>query len=232
MVKATTMKLTCTECGREFEGADTGPGGVKARLSRHLKAHERKANKDADAPPQTAEPPSIQRVIVDSVKSIQSPVAGPPTTDELKRALGKTVHGASVLAAIAQVETDPGPLTQEREDAIIDMLSLTPADAQTVVAPIAKIFHKTSLNAKYGRTVVENIDVLDSVAILFTMMRHWKTYRNERQQRAQALNPPEPQQLSPVVALAPERQGVDPVAISGKVLSYSDLHPDTREGMQ
>jgi hypothetical protein len=117
----------------------------------------------------------------------------PPTADELSRALGKGLGIASITVASYAVETDAnipdGPAGEAERQNLVAYLSLKPRDAQDVMKPFAKAIAGTGVNVRYGRAIVENVDVVSGLGEVVKLALHWRRYFRERN-RLQAAKQP------------------------------------------
>ena len=207
------VDVTCDECGRTFSGPENGRGNASGKLKRHMYTHKNVPPDDTKA-----DPPSLRRVIVDAFEPEKTGSEKPPTANEWEGALAKAFSGVSIVAAYSMIEKDPRALTPENEDTLIDYLSVSETDARSLSAPFGRMVHKTKINAKYGRAVVDNIGIIDGMAVVVTLLRHWRTYRRDikimtAQIEQQANAPAHPESNNGVA------RGIDPRALKGEVIT-------------
>jgi hypothetical protein len=116
---------------------------------------------------------------------------GKPSADALSRALGRGVGMTTMAVASYYVETDETiPHTPEGErqrDNLVDELSLTPRAAEELMSPIGRALAPTKLNERYGRTLVENIDVVGAIDELALLVLRWRRAFRERRYREQVM---------------------------------------------
>lgn len=181
------IEKPCDEPGCTFVaiGPSAGRGSASFLLGSHkYRAHQIAGGKRKGAP---SEEDHQRRPILSAVRDVAADIGGkgPPSADDLTKALGRGVGLATVGVASYAVETDPtipeGPEGEARRDALVDELSLSPKGAQELMAPIARMMAPTRINKRYGRTIVENVDAVGAVAELVTLGLHWRRYfRNRR----------------------------------------------------
>lgn len=169
------MTLTCPECLQVFDGPESGRGNVHLRLQYHT------SRKHPDGgPPQASDEPGSARRIISTARAEFGTAKRPPTEAEWEKSLGRALSEVTVFGAYMSIEHDPRELSEQQEEALVEYLSLSPPEGREVAAPIGRIIARTPLNRKYGRTVVDNLDLVNSVATIATLMRHWSSYRRER----------------------------------------------------
>lgn len=171
-------EITCPECGQSF-------GGSVARLN--LGKHRKKEHPESWQPSAAGKASARRHSAVVEVVSEMAEEAGKgrakgaPTEDQLTRAFGRGLGMVSIAVASYAVETDPRqPMTPDQEEQLTDYLALSPEGARDLMAPIGRMFHRTSLNRRYGRQIVDNVDVVSSVAELATFALRWRRYFRER----------------------------------------------------
>jgi hypothetical protein len=190
----------CPECGKEFTGKARGPGNVAMKIGGHRyrehgyrnpdakKSHKKKRTTDDDATP-------VLAVVHDMADEIGKGKR-PPTADELAGALGKGLSVASVAVASYFAETDPtiavGIEGDKDRDDLVDYLSLPPAHARNVMSPVGRLIATTPLNKRYGRTIVENVDVVESIGEVGKLVLHWRRYMHLRSEAVAGQRPAQP----------------------------------------
>jgi hypothetical protein len=102
---------------------------------------------------------------------------GPPASEELTKALARGIGTLSMAAAIYAVETDRRLDTDELKEQNVNYLSLTPRAAHDLAEPLGSALYRSPLNKKYGRAIVDNIDVIGSLAELTIITLHWPVLR-------------------------------------------------------
>jgi hypothetical protein len=137
-----------------------------------------------------------ERPVVATVRDIAEGVRGRgvPSADQLTNAFGRGLGLTSVAVASWAVETDPnipdGQAGEALRDHLVDELSLTHKAAEDVMRPLAKAFADTNLNKKHGRAIVENVDVVASLAELAKLGLSWRRYFRGRAAFGQPAGPP------------------------------------------
>lgn len=228
---ADTIELVCEECGATVSGPPRGRNSAAWALGRHRyakhrtrgtseKANRRRANAPDDA--DYAARPTLS-IIRDAAAEVGAR-KGVPTATDLTKGLGRGLGLTSVAVASWLVESDPAITDDKMTDAMIDYLSLDERAAGDIMRPIGNAVAPTRLNRKYGRAVVDNVDVIASVAELGTLAMHWRRYLRLRAgQPAGAGQPDGP----PVPAPAgPPPAGVQPTTPgprAGVVMTSDDV---------
>jgi hypothetical protein len=198
MAEPEIVTTPCPECGKEFTGPATGRGSVLFKIGGHrarehnyrnpgAKSHKKKSPRVTD---DNATP--ILAVVHDMADEMGKGKRA-PSADELAAALGKGLSVASVAVASYFAETDPtisdGPEGDKDRDDLVDYLSLPPAHARNVMSPVGRLIATTPLNKRYGRTIVENVDVVESIGEVGKLVMHWRRYMRLRNEATQARNP-------------------------------------------
>lgn len=198
--------VTCPECGDVISHVDAKV------LPRMLGLHRKRAHGIAGSspkkrprggrPPIREEQPAPVRVAKAMAEEISPTATTAPSVADLTKALARGIGTLSTLGAAYAAETDPTISTEEDRDAVTDYLSLSPDAAKEIAYPFARVFGRTKLNKRYGRTVVDNIDVVSAGAELVQYAVRWRRYLGERRRR-QGLTPPAPEPRGEVVRSAP-----------------------------
>lgn len=173
----------CPECGAELP---TKRGlGTHRSLKHGIAGKNRKAHERAGHPDETPGEHQV-RSVVENIKAMADEAgagkvtARPPDAEELTRAFGRGIYTVSAAAASYAVETDRRLHTDELKEQYVTYLSLTPLSAHEIAEPLGRAFHRSPLNKKYGRAVVDNVDVVGSFAELAILFMHWRRYFAER----------------------------------------------------
>lgn len=184
----------------------------------HLyRAHKIGGSKRKGAP---TEEDHQRRPISAALKDIAADVDGKgvPTAAALSKAIGRGVGMTTMAVASYYVETDETiPFTPDGErqrDHLVDELSLTPRAAEELVSPIGRALAPTKLNKRYGRTLVENVDVIGAVDELALLVLRWRRAFRERRYREQqmGLRPIDVEPVSVTPAPAPAGPPAPPMA--------------------
>lgn len=187
------------DCDYVAKGPKVGGGNAALKLGNHRRiAHgyksdnpdavRRRNKKGATGAARDNEPIALS-IVKDAAGEISSKKTGAPSIDELDRALARMVGTGSVLAASYAAETDPTVQTEADRDAIVDYLSLAPEAAREVAYPFARILGKSSLNKRYGRALVDNVDAVSATAELVQLAVRWRRYMRTRELRVAQLAP-------------------------------------------
>lgn len=205
--KRETVTVSCPTCGEDFTGPQGGKGSANWMLGKHKYAKHRDAAKPrgkgsrAKAGSPTADELEA-RPVVSLLRAAASEVSGSgsPSGDALAKAGGRALQLVSGAVSSFVVETDPYIADEAEREAIWEALTIDVDTANNVMAPVGKMLAGTSLNAKYGRGVVDNVDVLGSVLELTQLGMRWRRYLSTRSQHAAALagqHTPAPAPLAP-----------------------------------
>lgn len=210
MAEAAEVTLTCPDCDFSVTGMNMGPGSAPFKLGIHKSRQHGYGKRPGRSPAQRAaraadESTSVVSVIRDAASEVSDKTDKPPTVDELGKALGRLFYTGSVAEASYLVETDPTipPGDEASRDALHKYLSLTPNDARDLAYPFARVFGRSKLNARFGRTLVDNIDVASSVAVVVELGVHHRRYLRERRRRIAALEGGAPLVLPPSAGPGP-----------------------------
>jgi hypothetical protein len=171
----TDEPLICPECSAEF------PSPLKLGYHRRVAHGVQGKGKNR----RKSEP---RPVLVEALKGMADEAAagsgrkGPPASEELTKALARGIGTLSMAAAIYAVETDRRLDTDELKEQNVNYLSLTPRAAHDLAEPLGSALYRSPLNKKYGRAIVDNIDVIGSLAELTIITLHWRRYFAERRE--------------------------------------------------
>lgn len=190
------VTLTCSTCDETVTGAAKGRNSASWKLGTHR--YVKHGLRGTGAPPRakrgapTAEEIG-ERPALGVVRDIAAQIGDGkrvPTADDLTRGLGRGLGLTTVAAASYAAESDPnipeGPEGEALRDQLVDYLSLTDKAARDVMAPFGRAFAPTKLNKKYGRAVVDHVDLIASGSELVTMGMHWRRYWRRRNTAAAA----------------------------------------------
>lgn len=174
----------CPECTREFTASTEL--AAKGSLGRHRKSAHGPGGIGSSS--KSGRPPARddQAVPIKVLKGVADEIPdrkGSPTEKDLTKAFARGIGTISVLAASFAAETDPTIQTEEDRDAVTDYLSLAPEAATEIAYPFAKAFGKSRLNKRYGRALVDNIDLVSAGAEIVNYAVRWRRYMGERRRR-------------------------------------------------
>jgi hypothetical protein len=189
VVDEPTIEKACPLCGEVVTGPEFGRGNVNAQLALHKgRKHRKKGspNKASSRPEPPKDAPAAITVLRDAANEIGDSTK-PPSQEELRRALARFFGTTSVAAASYMVETDP-TLAEHEKDGVADYLSLPPEDANEIAYPLARSLYRTTLNKRYGRTVVDNLDTAGALTALVMTGVRWRRYLRERERRMRIMN--------------------------------------------
>lgn len=202
------VTIVCSHCGHESTGNARGRGSAAWKHGTHLKAkHGIAGTKNARR--KTLEEPTEQdfaeRPVISTMQSMAAAAGkrkGAPSAGDISAALGRGVAIGSMAWATYMAETDPRiPNTPEGDalrDGLAAHLALPQKAAADVVAPIGKALAPTPINTRYGRALVDNVDILASFAELG---KHLIVVKHYLRDRAEAFAP-----SAPVLQLVPQQQ--------------------------
>lgn len=231
--------LTCEQCGQAITGKAKGAGSAAWKLGTHMRVKhgvQGRGRKKRGTPSEAEhEAHPVLSAAREAAADIGIGKKGTPTAEELAAGLGKGLHIATMSAATWAATTDPTIDHSAEGDAfrnlIIDDLTLDMEAAKGVMTPIGRVFSGTRINKRYGRGVVDNVDVLGSLFDLAMLMREWRAYFDMRASRIATI-----QAANPHLAMAPAPSAVDtagpathqgaewvPGPSEGRVLSAEDI---------
>lgn len=234
------LPFECPECGQGFKS--------RFLLGGHrYNAHKVKGTGAGKRGPSTRRMRStVVEIGRDMARDAGAGRPGVPSAEQLTAAFARGLGTITYAGASFAVETDRNLPTDELKEGMINYLSLSPADAREACEPLGRAFAKTGLNRRYGRAVVDNVDVAGSVAVLITMGLHWRRYLNERRRieqgpaatpMAPVVPPPQPQAATPMevpeplVPVAPNgAAGLEPM--QGRVWTKDDVDAAVRRAGQ
>lgn len=190
------ITVQCPDCDETATGPEKGPNNANFKLAGHrVRAHGYRkpdaAAKGGKAPRQRGVE-SVSTAVIRSIGEGARPASGrnvtaPPTKDDLSRGLGRGVQILTVVAAAYAAETDDSLRTEEARDALVRDLSLSHSSAVDIMDPIGNALAPTSINKRYGRQVIDNIDALASVGELVKLGFRWRRYFRIREAALQSM---------------------------------------------
>ncbi len=167
--------LLCPECGDDF--ANNRALGYHRKMAHGVAGKFAGKGGKRTSTPRPAAIEVIQGMARDAGAGKSK---GVPTENELTKAMARAIGAASYAAASYAVETDRRLNTDALKEQTIDYLALSPAGAADVAEPLGRAFARSPLNKRYGRAVVDNVDVVGSLAELTILVMHWRRYFAER----------------------------------------------------
>lgn len=182
----------CPECDRTFTAKTEL--AAKGALGRHRKKEHGPGGPGSSGPKGRPPVREDQAVPIQVLKTAANEIPdkrSAPSVADLNKAFGRGFYTLSTLAASYAAETDPTVTTEADRDAVADYLSLSPEAANEVAYPFAKAFGKSRLNKKYGRGIVDNIDLVSAGAELVNLGIRWRRYMTERNRRVDLLHQPQ-----------------------------------------
>lgn len=182
-----TVTETCPDCGTVITGKNKGPGSIAWKRGLHRKNVHGEAGK-GKAGRKKAGAPTAQdyeaHPVTSAIRDVAAEIGGKgtPNTEQLTNGLGRLVGLSSYTAASWAIESDRNfPAGLDKQMAV-DYLSLAEADAKALMHPVARLLAPTKLNAKYGRTVIDNVDLVGAIAGLAQLGWHWSEYLKMRRE--------------------------------------------------
>jgi hypothetical protein len=172
------LPFECPECGNRYRSKFL-LGGHRRAVHQIAGSYSGKRGPSAGKQRAKARPLLIE-VARESAKDAGAGRPGVPSADQLTAAFARGLGTVTYAAASFAVEGDRALTTDELKEQMINYLSLSGPDAREACEPLGRAFAKTGLNRRYGRTIVDNVDVAGSVAVLITMGFHWRRYMSAR----------------------------------------------------
>lgn len=177
------ITLECPECGEPITGAAKGKNSASWKMGTH-KYTKHKISKAGGGSKKTVADPGESATPIIGLAQSMAAAAGDskrvPTANDLANGLGRGLGLVTIIVASALVESDPTiPDTDDGDrtrDYLTDYLSLDDKAAKGIMSPVGKMLAPTALNKKYGRGVIENVDVIASLAELGTLAMHYRKY--------------------------------------------------------
>lgn len=175
----------CPECGDVITGKARGAGSLAWKMGQHRRNKHGVKGEGRKGRPRKGEPTDADREarpVVSAVRDVAAAVTGrgTPSADQLAAGLGRGLGLVNMSFATLAVETDksipPGAEGEAIKDQLIDYLSLSDEAARAMMRPVGRVFAPTKLNRRYGRAVVDNVDLVGTAAELIQLGYHWKNY--------------------------------------------------------
>lgn len=190
------IERPCPEDGCTYvaTGPAKGPGSVGFKIGTHRSSvhgyrnpnpKRKRTGKPAPLPGEEDSKPVLLKLVESATGEIDTRSKRAPTEEELTKAGARFIGTLSVGAASYMAESDPTMAGEADRDALTDYLSLTPAEARDIAYPFARAMSRSKLNAKYGRSAVDNIDVASAMVELAMVGVRWRRYIRERDRRIQ-----------------------------------------------
>lgn len=186
------VTLACPDCPETFTGPARGVGSApwKVGTHRYQRHGYRNANAVSKSDKGKAAPAADEPTTVAVLREIGSGARasgrkGVPTATDLAQGLGRGIQVLSVTAAAYAAETDESLTTEAQRDALVHDLMLSPRGATDIMEPIANAFAPTSINKRYGRAIIDNVDAVASIGELAKLALRWRRYFRVREERRQ-----------------------------------------------
>lgn len=198
---------SCEVCGEEF--ASDGKVGPGFLLGRHRwQKHQIKADGTQARKPKTgraaknavSDEDMAAQPVLSIVRDAASEVSGrgAPTAEALAKAFGRALHLSTMAGASYVVESDAnipeGPGGDALRDRLISGMSMSERGATSLFRPATRPLAKTKFNQKYGRDLIENVDIVGSVSEVAMMIGAWRSYYRDRNAFNRELAAQQPQQ--------------------------------------
>lgn len=253
---------TCDVCGLVLEGPARGRGSATWQLSQHrwnvhkIKSASPRRGKGAKkvAMPTGVEIP--ERTAATLLKSTAEAVGGgsaPPTAAQLTKGLARFATLGTMFGATWMAESDPfydGPGMQDASDQLVADLTISEDDAAKLLHPVGRVLAPTGINRKFGRAVIDNVDLADTLYIAMELSLTWRRAARDRREHMRAMRaqlasvtplpvagpvpPPAPADTMPGTVPPPTPAPVDtaPGAMprTGRVIGYEEAQAMRRNG--
>lgn len=123
-------------------------------------------------------------VIADVVSDTSSAKTSAPSAAEWTKYISMIVVWATATIAFNAIsplsQPDATPEEKAAFDAVYDKLCLSDDEASSVAHVFGRIIAATPVNDKWGRTLLNNADILDAVLILWMWNGRLKPYRKQK----------------------------------------------------
>lgn len=178
-------RARCSDCGQEFTQVDGERSSANFKLAAHrYNVHGKRGDGRKTAPKDEPDAEELaDRPVVSLVRSIGSAAGSSkrvPTEDDLAKGLGRGLGLITMGTAALLVESDPNipdtPAGEAQRDALVDYLSLSDKAAKDLMHPFGRALAGTRLNARYGRGMIDNVDVVASIFELGVLASHYRKY--------------------------------------------------------
>lgn len=243
------VTIYCPECNEPVTGKAKGAGSATWKMSTHRRQKHNVQGAGKTRARRRGAPTAADheaRPVISALQEIAAEARGTgkgaPSSDQLAAALGRGVSLTTAGFANLAVETDRTiPRTPEgdrQKDALVEYLAVSDRAALALMRPVGRLLAPTGLNARYGRTVVENVDIVGSFAELATVGYHWVEYLRLRResnallkqqietQRAAATGETSPRFVPPTAAFEPtvvDGFTHSPAPTEGRVMTAADV---------
>lgn len=232
---------TCPECSQVFTGSKSGGNGAAFKMARHRRTEHGVAGQGRRARRQPGAPTDADyeaTPVLAGVRDIASAVGsrkGIPTANDLAEGLGRGLSLVTIAVSSFMVESDgtipDTPAGEAERDRLVDYLSLPNAGAVKIMAPVGRAIAPTSINRRFGRQIVDNVDLAASVSELGILAMHWRKYLSARKVYPAAGTPlAGPMGAGPPAAAVPTAPTMDttpaattPPPVQGRVLSGEEV---------
>ena len=181
----------CPECGELIEGRPRGTSSLAWKMGQHRRNKHGVKGQGKKGRPKAGQPTDADwqaRPVISAAQEAAAQIGGKgtPNADQLGAGLGRLLGLGTLCSATLILETDPTiPRTEEGErlrDQLAEYLTLADADAKAIMHPVGRMLAPTKINQKYGRAVVDNVDVLASLAAVVQLGFHYRDYFRARTQ--------------------------------------------------
>lgn len=204
------------------------PEGDRRPLPLAVGAHKRNVHGIAGKkrnPGQSDEPAHPVRAAIGEVASELGAGRGrktAPKAEELAQAGGKAITIITTAAASYLAETDERlPDTPEGDaerDAIVDRLAVPQKAGAAIMRPVGRAVAPTKINTRFGRQIVDNVDLVESASEVVTALIEWRRYLRERRRGTATaavapvipMVPPTPSESAEAPPAAPPTNGSAP----------------------
>lgn len=148
-----------------------------------------------------AEVPEIIEVIDKATPTRAT--ASAPGQREWGKLLGEIIGYLSVMVAVRMVDHRVEKVGLEQAEAMATDLALSDDEAEKISKPLSRILARSALNKRYGRSIMDNADVLQAFFVLKDFYDRCQPYMAEKreirklEQMAQRPSPPPNQGVQP-----------------------------------
>lgn len=194
----------CRECGEKIAG-----NRFYCDAHKPAKKPPTRRNRSQKVLDNTAEPVKIAGDV--AAAAGRTPKGGKaPSQEATANMLGRLLVYLSAFLAMALIAGDPDIRTEADQEAAASHLSLSEEQGKAIMHPLSRILTPTAIWQKYGGTLVENSDWLESIVALYEWGSELFRYKRNRAAREVQYKKQVELQNAPLAVKAQPRTENDP----------------------